>query len=167
MFIIKNTRFKNEERRLKKDLGLGDEVKVYVGEDAQKFIEEKADFYKDKYDIDIKKIYNQKSLKGSFYYWENENVILIKNYKDYTCLAHELRHAFQFKNGNLKKNNKSTQYFEYILNDNEYDANKYALKQGIKYGYKHLYRPISAILSRYILKVIPVHRLVYLIKKQK
>lgn len=122
--------FKKHEENIKKFLDLDETVKVLVGEEADNYVDEHKEIYKERHKEELESKY--KKVNGIFLWWENENTILIKSEEKIGTLAHELRHAWQYKNKKYKFKIPKTKYQKnkekviYFVSSKELDAHKYA-----------------------------------------
>lgn len=122
---MKELKFEEHVEEIIKDLELDNNIKVYVGKCAIEYVKNNDEVYCKKHKKSLKSYF--RSCNGLYLWWENENIVLVKRKKYIGTLAHELRHAWQYKNRKEKGFDFSRSVKErYLISKKEIDANEYA-----------------------------------------
>lgn len=129
---MKEKTFEEHAADIIKFLNLDNSLSIFVGDWATKYAENNDEIYLREHKKALKASF--KGVNGLYLWWENENTVLLTE-KNIGTLAHELRHAWQYKNReqegfNFKKPSgkigRIIEKINYCGSRKEIDANMYA-----------------------------------------
>ncbi|GGN59269.1 hypothetical protein [Oceanobacillus indicireducens] len=156
--------FQDHVKELKKKLNLDDEVIVIPVNDEKERLVKYEQFYKEKCDISLTELLIKSKIINGVFLWHLDKVVLVRNEQLIGTLAHEMRHAWQYKNSEKKRfkiklnitptNEKLLKRLLRWMHYNffsrvEFNANKYAFRYCIRHGFvkEALYYLMKSILS--------------------
>ena len=95
--------FEDHKKILNKILNLDEKVKIIVVNDKVENLNEYEQFYKEKYNISLTELLIKSDKSNGMFLWHIDEVVFLRNEEMIGTLAHEMRHAWQYKNRKKKK----------------------------------------------------------------